>query len=247
MSNIDLGYNPTPPAVAPTEEQKSNIRAAFKLGSAALADKTDFDIAPADLATALQSDDWSGVGLALSPALPDTVQFVDNSIVFETLEGVVSIVAADTTDLPELNLYRTFKVSSIADYAFAASPAGPGPLHLPAGLEAIGTSAFNSCPNLRGPIIIPPTVSTIGSYAFYLSGFDSFIFVPSSVTYVGSAAFAGTSANAMYVDVDYSVLGSIPAPVTDVYYNPARDGWDPPPQEFINFQVWADYPNLPNF
>lgn len=242
MSDIDFGYNVTPPAALPTAGEQANIRAAFQLGTAALAAKEDFDIAPADLAIALQGE-MNTTLMALSPPLVDG-SFTAGPVYISSSGGVVTI-SSSVSFSGGINLYRTFKIHSIADYGFAAQ--GNGSLVLPVGLTTIGSSAFSLCSNLTGPLILPPTVTTIGDYAFDGAGFTDFLYVPESVTSVGSSAFYCPNIPTLYAAVDASVMEtSYPNSLTQIYYKPGTSGWTNP-WNGIPTAEWSDYPTLPNF
>jgi len=81
----------------------------------------------------------------------------------------------------------TISAASIGSYAFSGCT-GLKSINFNNVLKSIGTRAFNYCSSLKD-LVIPSSVTYIGSYAFASSGVNC-LTIPSSVSFIGNSAFA---------------------------------------------------------
>ncbi len=88
------------------------------------------------------------------------------------------------------NVYRNYKVISIADNAFK-NCTNIVSVSIGDNVTSIGSCAFQGCTALDGKLIIPNGVTTIGQRAFYnCSGIDS-LTIGANVSSIGDGAFYG--------------------------------------------------------
>lgn len=240
---IDFGYSPAPGASAPTPEEAANIRSALGLGTAVLEDATAFTVSAEDVSQALHLN-WPAASAALFP-VPPQAPFTDQAVLFQEGDpGTLDITARD--EPVSLDLYRLFPVARIASYAFYGCHSD-FPLRLPSTITQIGSYAFAYMSTAApGPLIFPDTLTSIGSYAFAFTNFSGFIYLPHSLTDIGTNALTGCAGlTEMYADVDASVLnGQYPPDLEVIYYNPARSGWTNP-WNGIPCYEWVSVPLLP--
>ena len=152
---------------------------------------------------------WSGYTKPTgNVVVPQTVTYGQNSYTviglnnrcFNECNGIITINLPSTIDrIDEYAFYGCYGLTSIA-MPNSVKSIGANAFYycralqsitLPDSLSCIENDLFHYCDSLRS-ITIPPYVDSIKSSAFYSSGLTS-ITIPSSVTFIGSYAFAYTN------------------------------------------------------
>lgn len=72
---------------------------------------------------------------------------------------------------------------------FAGCSEMRGQLHFPEGIQEIGHNAFQGMKNMQGDIIIPDKILRVEAQTFSNSGFDGGLYLPMTLTFIGSCAF----------------------------------------------------------
>jgi len=93
--------------------------------------------------------------------------------------GITSVTIPSTVTVIGSCAFTTATTSQLQTLTFAAGSR----------LRSIGMSAFNACQQLSGDITLPEGLTTIGDSAFELCQGITSIYIPASVTAVGSETF----------------------------------------------------------
>lgn len=133
--------------------------------------------------TEIGSNAFSGCPLGGTLTLPKTLVIIGDYAFYQaSLTGIL--------DIPE-------SVKSIGDCAFASklyTKSFTGQLHLPAGLEKLGTSAFFNCSGFIGSLTIPAKIKKIPENCFYCCyGFNGQLVLPKDLINIERNAFMSCS------------------------------------------------------